>query len=450
MNMFSLFLLCNGLLHVHANPFEPISEMYVNPTLSLHIDDTLQRTTKDSVRQHMEDMKLQPSAYWMDSKNKIFSLASTEETSTMEGILDDMVSGGTYKAVAFIVYDLPNRDCKALASNGEICCNTDEECNQEKGGYCNIPCQKAAKDCVNGLEDYKANYISPMASLLSRDKYEPIRKVLIIEPDSLPNCVTNVDTNGCTDVTCDNYKEGIRFAIHTLSTIPNVYLYLDAAHGGWLGWENTLQDFALLLSDLPTEKVRGFVTNTANYQILGKACHFGEWDRYYDVMQFCEKNRNDPCCDDPCGFHRQFNAANNELNYAQLLRHYTSDLQFATEDERPMIVIDTGRNGNRNARLGAESCKAWCNINKAHIGQYPTTDTDLPYVEAYAWLKTPGESDGCIDYNTQKRCKGAVACTRYDELCGTLPENIGYSNSQPCPPEAGQWFEYQIMQLNDY
>ena len=38
--------------------------------------------------------------------------------------------------VVLIVYDLPNRDCHAKASNGEICCtyNSDGTCNYGGGG----------------------------------------------------------------------------------------------------------------------------------------------------------------------------------------------------------------------------------------------------------------------------------------------------------------------------
>lgn len=419
----------------YGNPFEPITELYVNPTLASHIDGTIPKIQNQKIIDNMNRMKDQPSAYWMDSKNKIHG----SDTSTMEGIMDDIVQKNVYKAVSFIIYDLPNRDCKALASNGEICCNADDKCQQNKGGYCNIPCQRESTTCADALKVYKSEYITQIVSVLSQDKYNAIRKILILEPDSLPNCVTNLGSNGCTKITCDNYKEGITFAIQSLSKIPNAFLYVDAAHGGWLGWEDTLKGFVKILEGLPTEKIRGFVTNTANYQPLGEACDFGKWERYYDVMKYCEDNKNKACCADPCGFHGQFNAANNEMNFAQLLYSYTSTLPFATEDGKCRVVIDTGRNGNTKARIGAQACKAWCNVNHAHIGVFPTTNTSVPFIDAFAWLKTPGESDGCIDYQIQKRCMDPKPCGRYDELCGTLPENIGYATDQPCPPEAGQW-----------
>ena len=43
-------------------------------------------------------------------------------------------------------------------------------------------------------------------------------------------------------------------------------------------------------------------------------------------------------------------------------------------------------------------CNAWCNVRGAGLGLWPTSDTALPeIVDAYYFVKTPGESDGCSD-----------------------------------------------------
>ncbi|WP_329114290.1 glycoside hydrolase family 6 protein [Streptomyces sp. NBC_01465] len=53
-------------------------------------------------------------------------------------------------------------------------------------------------------------------------------------------------------------------------------------------------------------------------------------------------------------------------------------------------VIDTSRNGN-----GAPSDDAWCDPDGRAIGQAPTTHTGQARIDAYLWVKLPGESDGC-------------------------------------------------------
>lgn len=53
------------------------------------------------------------------------------------------------------------------------------------------------------------------------------------------------------------------------------------------------------------------------------------------------------------------------------------------------FIIDTSRNGN-----GPTVDYEWCNPPGRAIGTFPTIATDLTLVDAYLWIKQPGESDG--------------------------------------------------------
>ncbi|MER5472884.1 glycoside hydrolase family 6 protein [Streptomyces sp. NPDC002685] len=53
-------------------------------------------------------------------------------------------------------------------------------------------------------------------------------------------------------------------------------------------------------------------------------------------------------------------------------------------------VIDTSRNGN-----GAPADGEWCDPAGRRIGQAPTRSTGEAGIDAYLWVKPPGESDGC-------------------------------------------------------
>ena len=47
------------------------------------------------------------------------------------------------------------------------------------------------------------------------------------------------------------YKTGVQYAIEQITAnAPDVSLYIDAAHGGWLGWEDNINAFTTLLSTL--------------------------------------------------------------------------------------------------------------------------------------------------------------------------------------------------------
>ena len=53
-------------------------------------------------------------------------------------------------------------------------------------------------------------------------------------------------------------------------------------------------------------------------------------------------------------------------------------------------VIDTSRNGR-----GAPPAGQWCDPDGRTIGRAPTTETGVSRIDAYLWVKPPGESDGC-------------------------------------------------------
>ncbi|MBT2492231.1 glycoside hydrolase family 6 protein [Streptomyces sp. ISL-96] len=53
-------------------------------------------------------------------------------------------------------------------------------------------------------------------------------------------------------------------------------------------------------------------------------------------------------------------------------------------------VIDTSRNGN-----GPPAAGQWCDPAGRALGRSPTTRTGEAGVDAYLWIKLPGESDGC-------------------------------------------------------
>ncbi len=56
---------------------------------------------------------------------------------------------------------------------------------------------------------------------------------------------------------------------------------------------------------------------------------------------------------------------------------------------RAHFVVDTSRNGN-----GPHPQGVWCNPPGRALGAAPTTETGHPLIDAYLWIKRPGESDG--------------------------------------------------------
>lgn len=82
---------------------------------------------------------------------------------------------GKNQLAMFVIYDLPNRDCSAGSSNGEITCED--------------------STCANGLQTYKSQYVDKIVEIFK--KYPDVPIVTVIEPDSLPNLATNMNYPKC-------------------------------------------------------------------------------------------------------------------------------------------------------------------------------------------------------------------------------------------------------------
>jgi cellulose 1,4-beta-cellobiosidase len=321
------------------------------------------------------------SAFWIDRMSVIDNVT----TILTQARLQSQQSGNKVMA-ALVVYDLPNRDCAAAASNGEI------------------PCADAA--CAVGINTYKTQYIDKLVNVLKQ--FPDLVIVAIVEPDSLPNLATNLATPKCTQAKTA-YITGVAYAIQQLSTLSNVNIYVDAAHGGWLGWDTGRAEAVSVFSQVlnlagGASKIRGFSTNVAGYQPLGSMTS----------------------TDDPCSLAGQYNFATNEVKYVSML-----DASFNAVGITGMrYIIDTGRNGVTNSRA---SCSNWCNIKNAGLGMPPTSNTassGLTNIDAYFWVKPPGESDGTSN----------TAAPRYDFHCGSADSRIP-------APEAGVWFSEAFVSM---
>jgi len=411
-----------------SNPFsgKTGNDFYINPINFRQYEQSIE-SSSGQIKMNLQEMQKVPSAYWIDVKEKIKTGGTVDDERTLEGILRDAASKDQPQLCVFMWYDLPNRDCKAHASNGQICCNkhADGTCDRRSGG-----------DCDEGLREYREEYVDPFIEVL-QDFQHRVPIVVVVEPDSLPNLATNMAHPHCgSSATKRAYKEGISYSLHQLSQkTPAVTVYLDAAHGGWMGWENSMEKFMKVLKSMNLPKIRGFATNVANYQPLGVQCPWVPDQGFRNSYCLNGRHKNDPCCADPCSLSSQWNFGNNEHNYAAGL--VAAADQMLGWDAH--VIIDTGRNGVVDHR---SKCNSWCNPRGSGAGVRSTADVaNSSLVDAYFWLKTPGESDGC----TQTLPEGGT-CPRFDADCGA-GDAMGSRAGEPRAPEAGRWFDHQVKEL---
>ncbi|GAB7040008.1 MULTISPECIES: glycoside hydrolase family 6 protein [Catenuloplanes] len=375
-----------------------------------------------------------PTAVWID---RIAAIEGTEGSSSngSMGVRDHLdaalAQGAGY--IQFVIYNLPGRDCAALASNGEL-------------GPTELP-------------RYKTQYIDPIAAIQADPKYKNLRIINIVEIDSLPNLVTNVDgaagTEMCRTMKANNgYVEGVGYALAKLGPIGNVYNYIDAAHHGWIGWDTNFGPTATLFaqaanaSGSTVANVHGFITNTANYSALKepfvtitstvngqsvRQSKWVDWNFYTDELSFAQAFRN-------------------EL----IAKGFRSDIGMLIDTSRngwggpnrptaasTSTVMDTWVNESRvDRRIHAGN---WCNQSGAGLGERPKAAPE-PGIDAYVWVKPPGESDGSSELIPNTEGKG------FDRMCdptytGNARNGNSMSGALPNAPISGAFFPAQLTEL---
>lgn len=156
------------------------------------------------------------------------------------------------------------------------------------------------------------------------------KAAVILEPDAL----------GLLDKCLDNARQAERLAlmqdaVKVLRQAPQVSVYVDAGHPHWLDAKTMSER----LVQAGIKDANGFALNTSNYVPTAENTSYGE-----------------------------------ELSRLVGGAHF---------------VIDTSRNGN-----GSAPKDEWCNPAGRRLGANPSASTGHPLVDAWLWLKPPGESDG--------------------------------------------------------
>ncbi|HEY2449445.1 MAG TPA: glycoside hydrolase family 6 protein [Mycobacterium sp.] len=377
-------------------------------------------------------------AIWLDTISAIAGGGSTGRTGLQAQLTAAAAAGtaATPALVEIVIYDLPGRDCAALASNGEI------------------PATSA------GLTEYETQYIDPIASILSQFATSNIRVVAIIEPDSLPNAVTNQSMAACATA-APLYETGITYALNKLHAVSNVYNYMDIAHSAWLGWPNNMSGTPAVYNKVVVAttagyaSIDGFISDTANYTPTQEPLLTNP------TLQINGQNV------DSATFY-QFNPTFDELTYDTQMYNTLVAAGFPSSKK---FLIDTSRNGwgpthpttitsasDVNTYVADNKIDKrpfrgdWCNQNNAGIGARPT---DQPFgssspILAFVWIKPPGESDG--DYPSGSHTHGDPHC----DPAGTNTDGNGGTYSTGSIPgfdvPAGQWFaaEFQMLVKNSF
>ncbi|MET7390142.1 glycoside hydrolase family 6 protein [Streptomyces sp. NPDC005529] len=158
---------------------------------------------------------------------------------------------------------------------------------------------------------------------------------VILEPDAILHLV-----NQCTP---QEFREErydlLKGAVTQLTSLRNTKVYLDAGNAGWGHPDQIFEP----LRAAGVDRADGFAVNVSNFYSTEDSVAYGK--------------------------------------------------RLAAKVGNKHFVIDTSRNGN-GPYTGGEPDENWCNPPGRALGENPTTKTADPLVDAYLWIKRPGESDG--------------------------------------------------------
>jgi cellulose 1,4-beta-cellobiosidase len=368
-----------------------------------------------------------PTGVWMD---RIAAIDGTGSSASM-GLRDHLDEALAQKAgyIQIVIYNLPGRDCAALSSNGEL--------------------------GPTEIDRYKKEYIDSIAEIEKDPKYVSLRIINVIEIDSLPNLVTNTGSSKTATAACDvmksngNYQKGIAYALGELYKAGNTYNYIDAGHHGWIGWDDNFNSSAALFYETAksaeggVDTVTGFITNTANYSALEepfikisddtRKSKWIDWNRYVDEKSFAT------------AFRTQLVSLGFKSNIGMLIDtsrngwggpNRPTAASTATDIDE---MIDASRI-DRRVHLGN-----WCNQSGAGLGERPKA-IGSGGIDAYVWIKPPGESDGASQYVENDQGKGV------DGMCdpayaGNARNGNNQSGALGGAPLSGAWFSAQFQEL---
>ena len=269
----------------------------------------------------------------------------------------------------------------------------------------NVPgrdCSQYSGGGASNTAEYQA-WIDGFAAGLGRG-----RAVVILEPDGLalpPEACGGTPEQQAARVTEINY------AVDRIGAQPGALVYLDAGHSGW----RAVGDMASRLAEGGVARSRGFFLNVSNYRTDAELVRYGTM-----VSRCLWYLANTPgATGDQCA-NQYWPPADADAWYAA---HVPADAALTP------FVVDTSRNGQGPWTPPAgvyPDAQDWCNPPQRGIGRPPTADTGTPLVDAYLWVKVPGESDG--------------SCTR--GTAGPVDPEWGVVD-----PPAGAWWPTQVHQL---
>jgi endoglucanase len=260
--------------------------------------------------------------------------------------------------------------------------------------------------------------------------------IVILEPDglgvipwhrTLAGETENCRPEGLDQSAAERRYDQLRGAVAILAALPRARIYLDGTGSSWLAPGEAAS--RLIRADV--EKVAGFFLNVSNFESDDRVVPYARW--VSDCLALMTRGGLDPrdCPSQyhPARFDETATWTQTDAAFDRLFERTGLDRDPAAQKH---AVIDTSRNGRGSWTPPAgkyRDAEIWCNPPGRGLGRRPTLDSGNAYVDAFLWIKVPGESDG--------------ECLR-----GTA--GPGDPERAMKAPAAGRWFAEQARELIEF
>ena len=320
-----------------------------------------------------------------------------------------------------VAYDVPGRDCAQYSAGGAL-----------------------------SEADYEA-WINGFAQGIRNAK-----AVVILEPDALGNLPSNCGLPSSVYPFTDSERFAeLQYAVAALEHDPGVSVYLDGTHSAW----QSVGTITQRLLEANVQDAQGLFLDVSNYQPTAELVDYGTW--ISDCIAMVTDSAN-PDFNNPSACASQYYPATQSdfSTWNLTTQWYAQNMGNAVASTH--FVVDTSRNGDGpndmaqytsapysqpSSVIGTLAAGNWCNPPASGLGLRPTANTGVPLLDAYLWVKTPGQSDGQCDaaggvrawdysvYSQSGWPTTASAQALFDPLWGLND------------PAAGDWFAQQALQL---
>ena len=366
-------------------------------------------------------MEATPQAVWLTG-NTPAQTASTVATTLREANFQRAVP-------IFVLYNIPGRDCGSYSAGG-----------------------------AENTADYDA-WIDAIAGAIGNQKV-----VILLEPDAIADlpsdCGYDPTQVNVPEAVANRYAQ-INYAITRLEQQPKTSVYIDAGNSHW----QAVPVITQRLITAGVQQAQGFFSNVSNYNLSTYESKFDTW------VSACMAFGMNPA-----------DGGWRLGNYSYCASQYYSPLGTVNPDDittwvytdewfqqnmgtavpSTHFVIDTSRNGqgpfnaasyavapyNQSASvITTLNNGGWCNPPARGLGVPPTVSTGVALLDAYLWVKTPGQSDGTCD------SAGGVRAWDYSvyEPAGWPTTAAQQAIFDPLwglyDPAAGAWFPQQALDL---